>query len=173
MIYAASMYLSQFPTNFDQFAFFYSFGCGVGMGIVYFLPVLAAWSYFPHIRPICAGTILSWFSLAGIGYSQLATNTLNPNNEKSTILIKSGLSTDKYYSPDSSQVAAIPSLLTYYALITVVLSFIGIPLIRWNYAVEAKKKNPVLDQVGEHLPYISVEQAKDKFALETEIKGLT
>jgi hypothetical protein len=98
---------------------------------------------------------------------------LNPNNEKSTILIKSGLSTDKYYSPDSSQVAAIPSLLTYYALITVVLSFIGIPLIRWNYVVEAKKKNPVLDQVGEHLPYISVEQAKDKFALETEIKGLT
>ena len=63
--------------------------------------------------------------------------------------------------------------MTYYALITVVLSFVGIPFIRWNYAVEAKKKNPVLDQVGEHLPYISEEQVKDKFALETEIKGLT
>lgn len=115
------------------------------MGIVYFLPVLAAWSYFPHIRPICAGTILSWFSLSGIGYAEMAIKTLNPNNEKSPILIKSGLSTEKYFPPDSSQVAAIPSLLTYYAIVTVVLSFIGIPFIRWNYAPEQKKKNPVLD----------------------------
>jgi hypothetical protein len=55
----------------------------------------------------------------------------------------------------------------------VVLSFIGIPFIRWNYAPEPKKKNPVLDQVDEHLPFISEDSAKEKFALETEIKGLT
>ena len=78
------------------------------MGIVYFLPVLAAWSYFPHIRPICAGTILSWFSLSGIGYAELAIKTLNPNNEKASIFIKSGLSTEKYYPSDSSQVHNIP-----------------------------------------------------------------
>jgi len=143
------------------------------MGIVYFLPVLAAWSYFPHIRPICAGTILSWFSLSGIGYAELAIKTLNPNNEKPSILIKSGLSTEKYYPVDSYQVNHIPQILTYFAIITVVLSFIGIPFIRWNYAVEAKKKNPVLDQVDEHLPFISEDAAKEKFALETEIKGLT
>ncbi len=71
-IYALSVLLAQFPTSFDSFCFFYSFLGGTGMGIVYFLPVLAAWSFFPTIRPICAGAILSSFSIAAIGYAEMA-----------------------------------------------------------------------------------------------------
>jgi len=123
---------------------FYSFGAGTGFGIVYFLPILAAWSYFPTIRPICAGSILSWFSLAGIPYAEIALDTLNPLREKATIFIKSGKATEKYFAPDSPQVAAIPTLLTYYSIIAVVCAFVGIPFIRWNYVVAPAKKNPVL-----------------------------
>jgi hypothetical protein len=46
-IYALAVFLSSFAKDFDTFLLFYSCLGGVGMGIVYFLPVLAGWSYFP------------------------------------------------------------------------------------------------------------------------------
>jgi len=100
-IFSSAIYLCQFPTNYTSFCFYYSFLAGTGFGIIYFLPVLSAWSYFSHIRPICAGTILSCFSLAAIGWALLALKTLNPNNEPATIIIKNGLVTEKYFAPDS------------------------------------------------------------------------
>jgi len=98
---------------------------------------------------------------------------LNPKNEKAPIRIKNGLLTEKYFPPDSTQVNSIPRLLTYYSIISISISLVAIPFIRWNYAVPPKKRNPVLDQVNEHLPFIPDEAVQSKFALETEIKGLT
>jgi ABC-type Fe3+-siderophore transport system permease subunit len=103
-IYALAVFLSSFANDFDTFLLFYSCLGGVGMGIVYFLPVLAGWSYFSHIRPIVAGSILSWFSFAAIGYGLYALHSLNPNNEKAPIRIKNGMITEKYFPVDSPQV---------------------------------------------------------------------
>ena len=103
-IYAIAVFLSSFANDFDTFLLFYSVLGGIGMGIVYFLPVLAGWSFFPTIRPIVAGSILSWFSFAAIGYAEFAIQHLNPHNEKAPIRIKNGLITEKYFPVDSSQV---------------------------------------------------------------------
>lgn len=69
IIYSSAVYLSQFAHTFELFVLSYSILGGIGMGIVYFLPVLCGWSYFDTIRPIVAGSILSWFSLMGIVYA--------------------------------------------------------------------------------------------------------
>jgi hypothetical protein len=72
VIYAIGVFLSSFANDFDTFLLFYSCLGGIGFGIVYFLPVLAGWSFFNTIRPIVAGAILSWFSFAAIGYAEYA-----------------------------------------------------------------------------------------------------
>jgi len=101
IIYPLALYFSQFASTFEYFVLLYSILGGFGLGIVYFLPVLCGWSYFPTIRPIVAGSILSWFTLCGMGYAYYATLSLNPNNEKPTIFVTVGLSKMKFYEPDS------------------------------------------------------------------------
>lgn len=72
------------------------------MGIVYFLPVLCGWSYFDTIRPIVAGSILSWFSLMGIVYAEIAVFVLNPDHEQPTIIVPVGKAKQKFYEPTST-----------------------------------------------------------------------
>lgn len=100
-MYCAAIYLSQFAETWEQFLLFYSVIAGFGFGIVYFLPVLCGWSYFPHIRPVVAGSVLSWFTWVSMGYALYAIELLNPNNEPAPIYVKVGVSTQKYYAPDS------------------------------------------------------------------------
>ena len=69
-------------TTFESFIAIYSVCLGTGFGIVYFLPVLCAWSYFPGYRDLCAGTILCCFSLAAIADSAFTTTLINPDNEE-------------------------------------------------------------------------------------------
>jgi hypothetical protein len=90
LIFAASIYLSQFAETWDQFVMFYSCMAGFGFGIVYFLPVLCGWSYFPHIRPVVAGSILSWFTWIAMGYALYAIHLLNPENEPPNIIVTEG-----------------------------------------------------------------------------------
>jgi MFS family permease len=87
VIFALSIYCAQFATTFTGFLFAYSVCAGTGFGIVYFLPVLCAWSYFPGYRNLCAGTILCCFSLAAIMDSAFTTSLINPENEKPTIRV--------------------------------------------------------------------------------------
>lgn len=101
VVYACAIYLSQFADTWEQFVLFYSVVAGFGFGIVYFLPVLCGWSYLPQIRPVVAGSILSWFTWVSMGYALYAVELLNPENEPPRIEVQVGLSTQKYYAPDS------------------------------------------------------------------------
>lgn len=152
VMFSGSVYLSQFAESFEMFILFYCVLAGFGIGIVYFLPVLCGWSYFPTIRPIVAGSILSWFTWVSMGYALYATKLLNPDNAKPTIIVQSGMSVQKFYDPNSPQVEKIPELLTTLAILSLVLALIGIPFIRFNYKEAEKKKNPVLTELDDHLP---------------------
>jgi hypothetical protein len=47
IIYVGSIYLAHFAVTFLEFMFFYAILLGLGYGLLYFLPVECAWSYFP------------------------------------------------------------------------------------------------------------------------------
>lgn len=129
------------PTFF-LFMVVYSMLSGIGIGIIFFLPIACAWSYFPTIKPYVAGSILSWCSLSSIMWLYIARSTVNPNSEPPTIIVDAGKQGhEKYFDPDSPQVRALPDLLSKFAIMAFIFMCFGIPFIRFNYASAAKKKN--------------------------------
>lgn len=129
------------PTFFT-FVIVYSMFSGIGIGIIFFLPIACAITFFPTIKPYVAGSILSWCSLSSIMWIYIARSTINPNSEAPTIIVdaeKEGK--ERYFDPDSPQVRALPGLLSKFAIMAFIFMSIGIPFIRFNYASAAKKKN--------------------------------
>lgn len=82
LIWTCAVYCAQFPVSFPVFLVVYSVLGGIGFGIVYFVPLLCAWSYFPNKRNLVAGFILMCFSLNAIMTSAITTNMVNPNNDQ-------------------------------------------------------------------------------------------
>ena len=90
--------------SFPLFLFTYAVIGGVGFGIIYFVPLLCAWSYFPNNRNLVAGLILCCFSLNAIMCSSITTNMVNPFNGEPDITVKLGKNTEHYFAADSYQV---------------------------------------------------------------------
>ena len=101
LIWVSAIYCAQFPTSFALFLFLYAVIGGIGFGIVYFVPLLCAWSYFPDRRNLVAGTILCCFSLNAIVASSLTTAIVNPLNDAPSITIQLGMNQESFYSTDS------------------------------------------------------------------------
>ena len=112
LIWVCAIYCAQFPVSFPVFLFVYSVIGGIGFGIVYFVPLLCAWSYFPTKRNLVAGSILCCFSLNAIVCSQITTQMVNPYNDKPEVKIQIGKNTESFYGIDSYQVEMLPEMWT-------------------------------------------------------------
>ena len=73
--------------SFALFLTVYAVLGGIGFGIIYFVPILCAWTYFPNRRNLVAGLILMCFSLNAIVTSAITTHIVNPYNDKPDITI--------------------------------------------------------------------------------------
>ena len=95
-----------------MFLLVYAVGGGIGFGLIYFVPLLCAWSYFPLKRNLVAGLILMCFSLNAILCSTVTLAIVNPNNDKPNIEIQLGKNTEYFFATDSYQVSMIPVMFT-------------------------------------------------------------
>lgn len=164
VIYCLSIFVAQFMPTFFTFVVVYSMLSGIGIGIIFFLPIACAWSYFPTIKPYVAGSILSWCSLSSIMWLYIARNTVNPNSDPPTVVINAGKEgIEKFFDPDSPQVRALPDMLSKFAIMAFIFMCFGIPFIRFNYASAAKKKNPAYQSVKPHLPFLTEEERNIKY----------
>jgi hypothetical protein len=84
-IFVSSLYLAQFSVTFLEFFFFYSLCLGFGYGLIYFLPVECAWSYFPEKQSTISGVILCFYSLGAISFATYSVSIVNPDNEAASI----------------------------------------------------------------------------------------
>lgn len=107
----------------------YSVMGGIGFGIVYFVPLLCAWSYFPTKRNLVAGFILMCFSLNAIVTSAVTLNIVNPYNDDPDIQIQIGKNTEYFFATDSYQVEQIPKMFTRLAQIAFVLACLSLPFL--------------------------------------------
>lgn len=72
LIYFTAIFTSQYIQTFTNFVLVFSVWGGFGFGIIFFLPIACAWSYFPTIKPLVGGSILSWTSLSSLLYYYFA-----------------------------------------------------------------------------------------------------
>jgi MFS family permease len=89
-IFSASIYFAQYMETFSGFLAVYAWCAGIGIGIIWVLPVACAWSYFPAYRAPVAGSIFSWLGISTIMWSHIANHTVNPSGEAGTIIHDSG-----------------------------------------------------------------------------------
>lgn len=129
IIFSTSIYLAQFTTTFGAFISLYAVAAGVGFGIVYFLPLLCAWTYFPNKRNLVAGFILCAFSLNAIAMSRLTTYIVNPDNEKPDILVKIGKNQESFFSPNSYQVTQLDEMFNKLTIVSICLFTLSLPLL--------------------------------------------
>ena len=90
VIYASCVYLAQYTATFGHFFLVYAVMAGIGYGLLYFLPLQCAWSYFPHSRSLLSGVILCCFSLNAIVTSEVSTNIVNSEDAEPTVVVKTG-----------------------------------------------------------------------------------
>ena len=80
IIYVIAIYCSQYANKFSVFILLYGVLAGIGFGIIYYLPLKCAWTYFPKKRNLVTGIILCCYSLNAMILSNVTTNIVNPYN---------------------------------------------------------------------------------------------
>ena len=74
---------------------------GLGYGLVYFLPVECAWSYFPEKQSLVSGIILCCYSVGAVSFATASAYIVNPENESASVEIQTGATTETVYPVDS------------------------------------------------------------------------
>ena len=83
----SAIYCAQFAESFTVFLVIYSVVTGIGFGIVYFVPLLCAWSYFPMKKNLVSGFILCCYSLNALLLVSITKKIVNPDNESPEIKV--------------------------------------------------------------------------------------
>ena len=103
-IFVLSILISSFMTDFYYFLLFYAVLTGVGYGIIYFLPLKSAWSFFPTKKGTIGGLILASHSFGAIGWSFYTASSINPLNEAPNLHINVGNTQEILFGADSGPV---------------------------------------------------------------------
>lgn len=86
------------------------------------------WSHFPGYKPRVSGTIIAGFGFGASIFNLVATSLVNPSNKSTDIKVKDGGVTDHFFSYDVA--SQVPSMLRWLALIYLIVSIVGILLLR-------------------------------------------
>ena len=70
---------------------------GIGCGLMYFVPLICCWEYYPERKGLITGVILGSYGLGNFFFTQVATLIVNPNNKDAEIHINDDLS---YFTKD-------------------------------------------------------------------------
>jgi MFS family permease len=127
MIATGVTFLASFFKTFWLFCAVYAFGFGVGDGISYMSPLIMGWSYFPQHKGRISGGFLTFFALGTTIFSLVSTAIINPDNKKTDIKVKSGDTTDKYYSAEIAD--GFPAMMRWLSLCYFCISMLGVCLI--------------------------------------------
>jgi ABC-type Fe3+-siderophore transport system permease subunit len=144
--FVSGVYFAQFTNNFLAFLMVYGILPGMGFGIVYFLPIKCAWSYFPGYRNLVAGAILCCFSINAIITSVICLNIVNPYNNKPSVTIQIGENTENFYPVDSYEVQQLNKMFTRLAELAAIMMICSLPFLTLKpEPKDAKLTNKGLD----------------------------
>ena len=115
---------SSYTTRLDYFMIMYGLGSGLGNGIMYMVPLVCGWDYFPEKKGRVGGSLLCAYGFSSFILNLLSTGLVNPNDEKASIYINKDLN---YFSEDIAM--RVPAMLRYLCVFFLVLTLICIVLI--------------------------------------------
>jgi hypothetical protein len=105
--------ISSFTKSFYVFMIFYGVIFAAGIGIVYLVPLMCSWSYFPKRKGMVSGIIFSGYGFGGFIFGFISLATANPNNLEATLKVEGG----SIFAPDSAAASSMPFMLRINAII--------------------------------------------------------
>ena len=71
---------ASYVTNFWAFFALFGIGYGLAVAVLYMIPIVTGWSYFPHKKGMVSGIVIAGFSVGGSIFNLVTTKIVNPNN---------------------------------------------------------------------------------------------
>ncbi len=74
--------LASFANSWEVYVILTGIIYPIGIGLVYLVPILCGWEWFPLHKGLVSGLILSGYGLGGFIFGFISTKLVNPNNVK-------------------------------------------------------------------------------------------
>ena len=116
--------LSSYSESLWGFMFCYGFFSGIGSGMMYMIPLVCCWEYFPSKKGFVTGFIVGSYGVGSFIFSQISTRYINPENLDADIYINDDLS---YYKEEVAN--RVPGCLRLMVMIWACQVTLGILLI--------------------------------------------
>ena len=122
-----SVFLSTMVQTFSAFMFFYAVLFPIGIGIVYWPPIMCAWEWFGERKGLATGLIIGGFGFGAFIFGYISTALANPHDEKR---VKDPVSGQMFFAPEVAN--QVPHMLRICVLIWVCLFLGGTILVSRN-----------------------------------------
>jgi len=96
---SGSIYAATFMKSWWAFFAFYCIGYPAGIGIVYWIPIMCGWEWFPNNKGLVSGLIVGGYGFGAFIFGFITTAIANPDNLKPQVP-SDGSTTDKLF-PES------------------------------------------------------------------------
>jgi MFS transporter, OFA family, oxalate/formate antiporter len=83
VIMITAIVISTYMKTWWTFIAFYSFMFPVGIGLVYWPPIICAWEWFPERKGLISGLVIGAFGFGAFIFGFITTAIANPWNDKS------------------------------------------------------------------------------------------
>ena len=98
-IMSGSILFASYMKTWWSFVAFYCFGYPAGIGIVYWVPIMCGWEWFPENKGLVSGLVVGGYGFGAFIFGFVTTAIANPENLKASVP-SDGSTTDKIF-PDS------------------------------------------------------------------------
>ncbi|CAD8089028.1 unnamed protein product [Paramecium sonneborni] len=111
------------------FILIYCFMIGIPTGLVYMLPIICGWKYFPFNRGMVSGLIIAGYGFGAFSFNFLCKAICNPNNEDPELSFEENGKIKKYFS--ESVYKNVPLMFRMLALSYFFLTIIATLLVKY------------------------------------------
>jgi MFS family permease len=98
---------SSYVTSFPAFALLFGGYYGFAIGIIYLVPLICSWEYFPNRKGMISGIIIGGFGFGAFIFGFISFAIVNPDNNSPTIEVPGG----KIFSPLSDEALRVPGMI--------------------------------------------------------------
>mmetsp|Transcript_35849 Transcript_35849/g.54972 ORF Transcript_35849/g.54972 Transcript_35849/m.54972 type:complete len:164 (+) Transcript_35849:341-832(+) len=133
-----SIYVSTLMETWWSFVFWYAFMFPMGIGIVYWVPIMAGWEWFPERKGLVSGLIVAGYGFGAFFFGFISTAIANPEDDQVAVPEDGSGDTDKIFPKEVGD--EVPHMLRVCLIYWIILSLICVATIQRNPEFVAKEK---------------------------------
>lgn len=130
LIMLGSILAASYMKTWWTFVIFYAFGFPIGIGLVYWTPIICAWEYFPNRKGLISGLVIGAFGFGAFIFGFVSTGVANPEDAKPRVPDDGSGTTDKLFPKEVAE--RVPEMFRTCLMYWAALSFVAICTVSRN-----------------------------------------